>query len=295
MQIHVLIPVLPPNATGPNPPVVFRYTKGLKLRSIINSRVIKPSTAHVPPHVKPVAWFSTSPAWEPTATKVPLPGKPSQLMTAKAQSGLVRITVPTNLAPYRIQQLPQIAGTSPSVELCAWGRDFPDATHRKLVAVGIAEARVTQRIVVCDELLTTFVVRASVKPSTRAAYKQTTDSLRKHIGRATPLAEDTAETADIWKKRIIDEGLIPATVAKRVYVARAIFRKAVKWGMVSASPFEEVPAGSQQNPDRSFYVSLEVIAAVLERCPGAGGASGAAAGTVHICVQSQATTIHSDS
>jgi len=51
-------------------------------------------------------------------------------------------------------------------------------------------------------------------------------------------------------------------------VARAIFRKALKWGMVEASPFEELAAGSQQNPDRSCYVSPEVIAAVLDRCPG---------------------------
>lgn len=112
MQIHVLIPVPPPNTAGPDPPVVYHYTTGMKLRSIINSGCIKPSTAHVPPHEKPVAWFSTSPTWEPTATKCPVPGKPGQLMTAEAQSGLVRITVPSNAAPHRIQQLPKIAGTS---------------------------------------------------------------------------------------------------------------------------------------------------------------------------------------
>jgi hypothetical protein len=111
MQIHVLIPVSPPS-TGPDPPVVFHYTTGLKLRSIINSGVIKPSTAHVPPHEKPVAWFSTSPDWEPTATKVPIPGKAGQVITAKVHSGLVRITVPGSVAPFEIQQLPKIAGTS---------------------------------------------------------------------------------------------------------------------------------------------------------------------------------------
>ncbi len=57
-------------------------------------------------------------------------------------------------------------------------------------------------------------------------------------------------------------------MAKRVYVARAIFKKAVKWGMVGANPFEDLPAGSQQNPDRSFYVSQEIVDAVLQRCPG---------------------------
>lgn len=62
MQIHVLIPVSPPNQTGPDPPEnIYHYTTGLKLRSIINSGAIKPTTAKIEPHEKPVAWFSTSP------------------------------------------------------------------------------------------------------------------------------------------------------------------------------------------------------------------------------------------
>jgi hypothetical protein len=112
MQIHVLIPIPPPNSTGPDPTVAFHYTTGVKLKQIINSGCIRPSTAHVPPNEKPVAWFSTSPDWEPTATKVPIPGKAGQIITAKAQNGLVRITVPGSVAPYGIQQLPKIAGTS---------------------------------------------------------------------------------------------------------------------------------------------------------------------------------------
>jgi hypothetical protein len=112
MQIHVLIPVSPSN-TGPDPPdVLYHYTTGLKLRSIINSGHILPSTAHIEPNEKPVAWFSISPTWEPTATKVPVPGKQGQIITAKAQSGLVRITVPATCAPYSFPQLPLIAGTS---------------------------------------------------------------------------------------------------------------------------------------------------------------------------------------
>ena len=114
MQIHVFIPVPPPNI-GPDPPTIFHYTTGLKLRSIINSGRIKPTTAKIEPHEKPVAWFSTSPEWEPTATKVPVPGMAGQIATARAQGGLVRITVPGSAAPYIFPQLPLIAGTKPSV------------------------------------------------------------------------------------------------------------------------------------------------------------------------------------
>ena len=114
MQIHVLIPIPSPTSTGPDPPeVIYHYTTGLKLRQIINSGAIKPTTAKIEPHEKPVAWFSTSDQWEPTATKVPIPGRQGQLLTAKAQAGLVRISVPGTCAPYLFPQLPLIAGTSP--------------------------------------------------------------------------------------------------------------------------------------------------------------------------------------
>jgi len=119
MHIHVtLIPIssadqLPSN---PDPPAnIYHYTTGLKLRSIINTGCIKPTTAKIEPDEKPVAWFSTSPEWEPTATKVPIPGMAGQIATARAQGGLVRITVPGTCAQYGFQQLPLIAGTKPSV------------------------------------------------------------------------------------------------------------------------------------------------------------------------------------
>ena len=114
MEIHVLIPIPPPTQTGPDPPKhVYHFTTGLKLKQIINSGCIKPTTAKIEPHEKPVAWFSTSPEWEPTATKVPVPGLQGQIETAKAQGGLVRITVPGMAAPYVFPQLHLIAGTSP--------------------------------------------------------------------------------------------------------------------------------------------------------------------------------------
>ena len=119
MQIHVtLIPISstdqPPPSPDP-PEHVYHYTTGLKLRSIINSGAIKPTTAKIEPHEKPVAWFSTSPERDPTATKVPIPGMAGPIATAKAQGGLVRITVPGSAAPYIFPQLPLIAGTKPSV------------------------------------------------------------------------------------------------------------------------------------------------------------------------------------
>jgi hypothetical protein len=119
MQIHIqLIPISSPDhiPAGPDPPEnIFHLTTGAKLKQIINSGCINPTTAKIEPHEKPVAWFSTQEHWEQTASKSPIPGMQGQIMTAQAQGGLVRITVPGTCAPYIFPQLPLIAGTKPSV------------------------------------------------------------------------------------------------------------------------------------------------------------------------------------
>ena len=115
MKISVhLIPIPPPHPEpDPPPATLFHYTTGTKLKQIINSGTIKPSTAQVPPHEKPVVWCSASGTWEPTATKCPIPGKIGQLITAKAQAGLARIALPACCAPHDLHQLSTLAGTTP--------------------------------------------------------------------------------------------------------------------------------------------------------------------------------------
>jgi len=111
-----LVPIPPPGHpdSAPDPPTLFHYTTCQKLDVIVRSGAILPTTAKVPPHEKPVAWFSTSDQWEPTASKFPAPGKLGQLMTASAQGGLARIQVPSSAAPHRVQDLPRLAGTTPT-------------------------------------------------------------------------------------------------------------------------------------------------------------------------------------
>jgi len=91
--------------------------------------------------------------------------------------------------------------------------------------------------------------------------------LREHFGDDKPLHALTPSNADAWRKEIADSGLAPATVAKRVRVAKAVFSKAVRWGLIPASPFADLRAGSQSNPERAYYVSPEAIRAILAACP----------------------------
>lgn len=59
------------------------------------------------------------------------------------------------------------------------------------------------------------------------------------------------------KKRTTDDNrLAPPTVAKRVSVAKQVFRAAVRWGWITTSPFDGLRPGSQANPARARYVPL---------------------------------------
>jgi integrase len=180
-----------------------------------------------------------------------------------------------------------IAGTAHDADLSAWLASVPAVLYRRLVRVGLvaprAEDRATDTVTV-EQLCVAFKDRAGVKPGTAAAYSQTLDSLRAFYGPTKPITEITTASADLWRKAIatategegkrkkrrttVDGRLAPATVAKRVHVAKQVFGKAVAWGWLGKNPFTALRAGSQANPARAAYVAPETLEAVLEACPG---------------------------
>jgi integrase len=180
-----------------------------------------------------------------------------------------------------------IAGTAHDADLAAWLASVPAVLYRRLVRVGLAAPRAEDEaaeIVTLEKLLTAFTERAAVKRSTAASYAQTLDSLRAFYGPTRPLAEITVASADLWRKAIAEaaegEGkrkkrrttadgrLAPATVAKRVHVAKQVFGKAVAWGWMEKNPFAGLRAGSQANPARAAYIAPETLESILEACPG---------------------------
>ncbi|MBX3405064.1 MAG: site-specific integrase [Phycisphaeraceae bacterium] len=171
----------------------------------------------------------------------------------------------------------RITNTSIAPELAEWVAGLSATMHGRLERVGLVDPRIAAAAVTLGALLERFEDAAMVKAGTKAAYRQATGSLRDHFGEARALATITPTDADAWRKAMAEANLAPkgeperrlsaATVAKRVHIAKAIFRRAIKWGLLKASPFAELRAGSQANPDRTVYVPRESIARVLEACP----------------------------
>lgn len=197
-----------------------------------------------------------------------------------------------------------------------WLENIDDRLHARVARFGLAEPRKSADVVTVGMLLDRFVNTAIVKPSTHAAYLQTTFSLRAFLGADRPLSSVTPADADNWQKALaeptpgaggdVDVGtpsgkadasgralgrergdaggkaerrrggpgrkaggaaLAPATRAKRTHVAKAIFRKAVRWGLIPSNTFADLKAGSQANPDRAHYVSADDARAILAACP----------------------------
>ena len=183
----------------------------------------------------------------------------------------------------RVEQLvaAKVGGVALSADLAAWLRDLPEVAHAKLAHVGLVGERVAAEVVTLAKLVEAFVSRTAAGAVTVKAYKQTTDSLLAFYGPQKAITEITAEDADGWRNWIAkdkkgtrkirttpDNRLAPATVAKRSKVAKQVFATAVRWGWLVKSPFELVRIGSNANPARSHYVPAEVIADVMDTCPG---------------------------
>ena len=183
-------------------------------------------------------------------------GKCSERAAQSALVGLERI-----IEAHRL-------GTTLHPDGVRWLESIGDDLHERVVRLGLGvEPRKGTATVTLGELLARFEASAVVKQSTLTAYRQTTASLLEFLGDRTPLDTITPANADAWRKSMADSGLAAATVSKRCQNARTIFRRAVRWGLMTTSPFADLRSGPQSNPERAFYVDAETTKAVLNACP----------------------------
>jgi integrase len=164
------------------------------------------------------------------------------------------------------------------------GRSAGGVAREACGCVGLVEPRAgTRENHTVGHLAKMFVERSAGKPATIRGFNQTLESLKDFLGPDTLVSAVTAEDADDWrtwvvkdkkgsgrrrKKRTTDDNrLSPPTVAKRVSVAKQVFRAAVRWGWIDKSPFDGLRPGSQANPARARYIPLQTIREVLEACP----------------------------
>ncbi len=148
----------------------------------------------------------------------------------------------------------------------AWVASLGDDYYNKLAALELVPDRAKSKLTLAH-LIEQFEASKAVKPSTVAAIKQGTQSLCDYFTPERILLTITPLDAEKWRKDLGEKKIAMATQSKRTQIAKQLFGRAVKWGMIPSNPFEDVRAGSQTNSRRQYFVEREDIFKVIDKCP----------------------------
>lgn len=163
----------------------------------------------------------------------------------------------------------KLTGTPIDGQTAQWLAELPDGLYDKLVGQGLTEARQATQTHTLGGMLDAYFETASVKESTLTRYAQTQRLLIEHFGQGQTLDSITPRHADQWKAWLQEKGYAQAKIARDVGIARMFFRKAVRWEMISANPFDGVKAGAQTNRDRLTYLTLDDTRKLIDAAPDA--------------------------
>ncbi|MCL2646275.1 MAG: site-specific integrase [Phycisphaerales bacterium] len=168
----------------------------------------------------------------------------------------------------RVEQLVLIAtGATPVMddEVARWVVGLGDKIHGRLAKVGLVQPR-ERTSATLGKFLDDYFASLSVKSGTETAYDHTRRYLNKFFGENRILRSIDPADADQWRQHLRDAKLSASTVARRVGVARQMFKRAVKWKLIHENPFADVKGGSQVNKARMFFVTRDMAEKVLDAC-----------------------------
>ena len=158
---------------------------------------------------------------------------------------------------------------SPDGETVAWLNRLDDVIHARIAKAGLTPPRHAQQKYTLKTLIEKFQETLSVKPQTKAMYRQTGRNLLAYFTNC-PLTEITNQNADefrVWLKQ--DQKLAEATIGRRIVATRTIFTKGQRWGMINANPFTGVRGGHQANNARQRLITVEWTRKLMDACPDA--------------------------
>lgn len=100
--------------------------------------------------------------------------------------------------------------------------------------------------------------------------------LLEYFGENRLVSSITHPDALAWKEHLLtltkkdgSRKLADATINKRVKRAKQIFKHLTAKQLITSNPFDGVTAGNEENPERQFFVTREMTAAMLGKCPDA--------------------------
>ena len=153
------------------------------------------------------------------------------------------------------------AGQSYPVEVATWTANIGDDLHTKLVKADLLKQRQRRTL---EKFLTDYVgERTDWKEQTVRTFNQSKNQLLRFFGNDTPLEKITADNAVAFRLDL-QKRYSEATTATMIKHSRQVFTLARRRKLVDDNPFETVKTGSQRNPKRLYFVSMDEYQRLLE-------------------------------
>lgn len=166
----------------------------------------------------------------------------------------------------------QRAGEKLPPSLSDWLADLPDELAGKFHRAGLAPQLSRTLVELTDAWLKS---NRQSKDSTHDTYRQTVENLHQFFGSFSRIREVTPERAvsfrdfldspDANRREKLKKPLAPATITRRIKMARHIFRYAVDQKWLAENPFKGLKGWTHTNPDRQQYIGRELFERVYDQ------------------------------
>lgn len=161
------------------------------------------------------------------------------------------------------------AGKPPTDSTVQWLTELKTASpdfFGKLQKLGLIQSYATPTLgAFTQEYISS---RTHVEENTTENDNQTRDKLVKFFGASKLLAEITPGDADRWRIWLaMEEKLSEVTIRRHCGRAKQFITAAIDNNLVRENPFRKLKSASQANPDREFFVTVEMALKVLNVLP----------------------------
>ena len=156
-----------------------------------------------------------------------------------------------------------VAGLPMDTETAAWVGRIGDELSAKLAAVGLIPARASRKL---GEFLAAYLDarKADSKPATVSTIHRVVLDLNAHFGKDVDLRAVNIEQAEGFKLHYQQRKLAPATIYRRLKMAKMLFGYAGKLKLIPANPFDAVKSKNHNPPERRQYITAEDTRKVID-------------------------------
>ncbi len=183
--------------------------------------------------------------------------------TAMKQANEIRLKVEAMHAA-------KVSGLPLDGETAAWVARLGDNLAKKLARAGLIAERTAANVPYVGDFATIFLdSKPHIKQTTRRTFQVALDRITDAMGPKKRLTDIDEETMLAAIAKLKADGYAPAFIAKLVTVGKAMFRCAVRRGLLDKNPLEYIAAGSQVNKARNQFIPAATVHKLLGALPDA--------------------------